>query len=114
MAAPLCGTDVRDLAPRAFVVGSFAEIKKVPGRPALRPTFVRMAAGLRQVDLMKSRSTQRRPSAENLSKCYTSTCQKWGAYGLSLEGVKEVVISQQVVEGTAGPLYMYGGGMRAS
>jgi ATP-dependent Clp protease ATP-binding subunit ClpX len=32
----------------------------------------------------------------------------------SLEGVKEVVISQQVVEGTAGPLYMYGGGMRAS
>ena len=32
----------------------------------------------------------------------------------SLEGVKEVVISQQVVEGTKGPLYMYGGGMRAS
>jgi len=32
----------------------------------------------------------------------------------SLEGVKEVMISQQVVEGTAGPLYMYGGGMRAS
>ena len=32
----------------------------------------------------------------------------------SLEGVKEIVISQQVVEGTAGPLYMYGGGMRAS
>ena len=31
----------------------------------------------------------------------------------SLEGVKEVMISQQVVEGTAGPLYMYGGGMRA-
>jgi ATP-dependent Clp protease ATP-binding subunit ClpX len=25
----------------------------------------------------------------------------------SLEGVEEVVISQQVVEGTAGPLYMY-------
>ena len=32
----------------------------------------------------------------------------------SLAGVKEVVIFQQVVEGTAGPLYMYGGGMRAS
>ena len=32
----------------------------------------------------------------------------------SLEGVKEVVISQQVVEGTARPLYMYGGGLRAS
>ena len=32
----------------------------------------------------------------------------------SLEGVKEIVISQQVVESTAGPLYMYGGGMRAS
>ena len=32
----------------------------------------------------------------------------------SLEGVKEVVISQQVVDGTARPLYMYGGGMRAS
>ena len=32
----------------------------------------------------------------------------------SLEGVKEIVISQQVVEGTAGPLYMYGGGMRAN
>src|ERR1700739_494699 len=31
----------------------------------------------------------------------------------SLEGVKEIVVSQQVVEGTAGPLYMYGGGMRA-
>ena len=31
-----------------------------------------------------------------------------------LEGVKEVVISQQVVDGTARPLYMYGGGMRAS
>jgi ATP-dependent Clp protease ATP-binding subunit ClpX len=30
-----------------------------------------------------------------------------------LEGVK-VVISQQVVDGTARPLYMYGGGMRAS
>ena len=29
----------------------------------------------------------------------------------SLEGVEKVVISQQVVEGTAGPLYMYGGGM---
>ena len=29
----------------------------------------------------------------------------------SLEGVKEVVISQQVVDGTARPLYMYGGGM---
>jgi ATP-dependent Clp protease ATP-binding subunit ClpX len=27
----------------------------------------------------------------------------------SLKGVKEVVISQQVVEGTAGPLYMYAG-----
>ena len=32
----------------------------------------------------------------------------------SLEGVKEVVVSQQVVDGTARPLYMYGGGMRAS
>ena len=32
----------------------------------------------------------------------------------SLEGVKEVVISQQAVDGTARPLYMYGGGMRAS
>src|SRR5271155_1665411 len=31
----------------------------------------------------------------------------------SLEGVKEIVISQQVVEGTAGPLYMYAGGARA-
>jgi hypothetical protein len=31
----------------------------------------------------------------------------------SLEGVKEIVVSQQVVEGTAGPLYMCGGGMRA-
>ena len=31
----------------------------------------------------------------------------------SLEGVKEIVISQQVVEGTAGPLYMYTGGERA-
>jgi ATP-dependent Clp protease ATP-binding subunit ClpX len=31
----------------------------------------------------------------------------------SLEGVKEVIISQQVVEGTAGPLYMYTGGARA-
>ena len=45
----------------------------------------------------------------------------WRPYSLnsmlelpSLEGVKEIVISQQVVEGTAGPLYMYGGGMRAS
>ena len=25
----------------------------------------------------------------------------------SLEGVKEIVISQQVIEGTAGPLYIY-------
>src|SRR6476620_2501446 len=32
----------------------------------------------------------------------------------SLEGVKEVVISQQVVDGTARPLYMYSGGVRAS
>jgi hypothetical protein len=34
-----------------------------------------------------------------------------------LEGVKEVMISQQVVEGTAGPLYMYAaraGGARAT
>jgi ATP-dependent protease Clp ATPase subunit len=31
----------------------------------------------------------------------------------SLEGVKEIVISQQVVEGTAGPLYMDTGGARA-
>ena len=31
----------------------------------------------------------------------------------SLEGVEKVVISQQVVEGTAGPLYMYTGGARA-
>jgi ATP-dependent Clp protease ATP-binding subunit ClpX len=31
----------------------------------------------------------------------------------SLEGVKEVMISQQVVEGTAGPLYIYAGGARA-
>ena len=31
----------------------------------------------------------------------------------SLEGVKEVVISQQVVDGTARPLYMYGGGAQA-
>src|SRR5271155_1457075 len=31
----------------------------------------------------------------------------------SLEGVEEVVISQQVVEGTAGPLYTYAGGARA-
>ncbi len=30
-----------------------------------------------------------------------------------LEGVKEVVISQQVVDGTARPLYMYTGGARA-
>jgi hypothetical protein len=29
------------------------------------------------------------------------------------QGVKEVMISQQVVEGTAGPLYMYTGGARA-
>ena len=32
----------------------------------------------------------------------------------SLESVKEVVISQQIVDGTARPLYMYGGGIRAS
>ncbi len=35
----------------------------------------------------------------------------------SLEGVSEVVISRQVVEGTAAPLYMYaarGGGVRAT
>jgi ATP-dependent Clp protease ATP-binding subunit ClpX len=35
----------------------------------------------------------------------------------SLEGVKEVMISRQVVEGTAGPLYMYAtraGGVRAT
>jgi ATP-dependent Clp protease ATP-binding subunit ClpX len=32
----------------------------------------------------------------------------------SLEDVKEVVISQQVVDGTARPLYMYSGGVRAS
>ena len=35
----------------------------------------------------------------------------------SLEGVKEVMISQQVVEGTAGPLYLYAaraGGARAT
>ena len=31
----------------------------------------------------------------------------------SLEGVKEVVISQHVVDGTARPLYMYSGGMQA-
>ena len=31
----------------------------------------------------------------------------------SLEGVKEIMISQQVVEGTAGPLYTYAGGSRA-
>ena len=31
----------------------------------------------------------------------------------SLEGVKEIVITQQVVEGTAGPLYMYASGARA-
>src|ERR1700727_2984531 len=31
----------------------------------------------------------------------------------SLEGVEEVVISREVVEGTAGPLYMYAGGARA-
>ena len=31
----------------------------------------------------------------------------------SLEGVREVMISQQVVEGTAGPLYTYAGGARA-
>ena len=31
----------------------------------------------------------------------------------SLEGVKEIVISQQVVEGTAGPLYTYTGGAQA-
>ena len=35
----------------------------------------------------------------------------------ALEGVEEVMISQQVVEGTAGPLYMYAaraGGARAA
>jgi ATP-dependent Clp protease ATP-binding subunit ClpX len=32
----------------------------------------------------------------------------------SLEGVKEVVISQQVVEGTAEPFYIYAGGHRAA
>ena len=35
----------------------------------------------------------------------------------SLEGVEKVVISQQVVEGTAGPLYIYAaraGGERAA
>jgi ATP-dependent Clp protease ATP-binding subunit ClpX len=31
----------------------------------------------------------------------------------SLKGVKEIVISQQVVEGTAGPLYTYTGGAQA-
>jgi hypothetical protein len=31
----------------------------------------------------------------------------------SFEGVKEVVVSQQVVEGTAGPLYLYTDGARA-
>jgi ATP-dependent Clp protease ATP-binding subunit ClpX len=31
----------------------------------------------------------------------------------SLEGVKEIVISQQVVEGTSGPLYTYAGGAQA-
>jgi ATP-dependent Clp protease ATP-binding subunit ClpX len=31
----------------------------------------------------------------------------------SLEGVKEIMISQQVVEGTAGPLYTYAGRARA-
>jgi ATP-dependent Clp protease ATP-binding subunit ClpX len=46
------------------------------------------------------------------SKSHSSAC------GLpSLEDVEEVVISQQVVEGTAGPLYMYAaraGGARAT
>ncbi len=35
----------------------------------------------------------------------------------SLEGIKEVMISRQVVEGTAGPLHVYAaraGGMRAT
>ena len=32
----------------------------------------------------------------------------------NLEGVKEIVISQQVVDGTARPLYMYSGGVRAT
>jgi ATP-dependent Clp protease ATP-binding subunit ClpX len=32
----------------------------------------------------------------------------------SLEGIAEVMISQQVVEGTAGPLYMYAGRARAT
>ena len=32
----------------------------------------------------------------------------------SLEGVKEIVISQQVVDGAARPLYMYSGGVQAS
>ncbi|MFY9835222.1 MAG: ATP-dependent Clp protease ATP-binding subunit ClpX, partial [Xanthobacteraceae bacterium] len=35
----------------------------------------------------------------------------------SLEGVEEVIISHEVVEGTAGPLYMYAaraGGARAT
>jgi ATP-dependent Clp protease ATP-binding subunit ClpX len=31
----------------------------------------------------------------------------------SLEGVKEIVISQHVVEGTAGPLYTYNGRAKA-
>ena len=31
----------------------------------------------------------------------------------SLDGVKGVVISQQVVDGTVRPLYMYSGGVRA-
>ena len=31
----------------------------------------------------------------------------------SLEGVAEIIISQQVVEGTAVPLYMYAGGRAA-
>jgi ATP-dependent Clp protease ATP-binding subunit ClpX len=31
----------------------------------------------------------------------------------SLKGLNEVMISQQVVDGTAGPLYMYAGGRAA-
>jgi ATP-dependent Clp protease ATP-binding subunit ClpX len=31
----------------------------------------------------------------------------------SLKGVNEVMISQQVVDGSAGPLYLYGGGRAA-
>ena len=88
-------------------------MSKIGGSDAKNPLYCSFC-GKSQHEMRKLIAGPRKTGARGLRSIMEAILLDFMFDLPSLEGVKEVVISEQVVDGTARPLYMYSGGVRAS